>query len=136
MASFSGTAFSAGEVRIGAGESERRLEIPVGETLILHLPSPAEEILVGDAESLEAVLRTRSTVYLFAQALGRADVFVVGVGGRRMVSLDVHVVQDLSLLRLMLDRLVPDHRVNLDSIESRVVLSASRGFSGAVASDS
>src|SRR5690606_15127217 len=109
-------------IAIGEAESSRFVRIPLNKSLIVHLPQEARDVLVSGPAVVEAVVRSKRTVYLIGREVGQTSVFFFDQDGRQILNLEVEVERDLLALKAMLDRVLPDNSISVDSINGNVVL--------------
>ncbi len=109
-------------IAIGEAESSRFVRIPLNKSLIVHLPQEARDVLVSGPAVVEAVVRSKRTVYLIGREVGQTNVFFFDQDGRQILNLEVEVERDLLALKAMLDRVLPDNSISVDSINGNVVL--------------
>lgn len=96
-------------VRIGPGEGtiSRRVNVAVGKSVIIDLPSDAREVFVANPGVANAVVRSTRKIFLIGQQAGATSVFAFDEEGRQIASLDVDVGRDLEALRETLRRSIP-----------------------------
>src|SRR5262245_8608210 len=56
-------------------QGSRYVRIGLNKSIVLHLPAAARDVLVGNPDIVDAVIRTKNTAYLFARAAGQTNVF-------------------------------------------------------------
>jgi len=106
-------------------DSGRFVRLGLNKSMVVRLPAPARDVLVGNPAIVEAVVRTQNTAYLFAKAPGQTNIFFFDDDGRQILNLDVEVSQDMKGLRKLLDRAIPGTRVTVDTIGENIVLGGS-----------
>ena len=112
--------------RAEAGSSwtgDRTLRLAVNNSQVLRLPEAASDVLVGDPAIAEANLRTNSLVYLFAHKAGQTNIFFFNKAGKQILNLSVEITQDVSALKGLLSRSLPDAKIQVDTMGPAVVLS-------------
>ncbi len=111
-----------GEVTLRESATRQYVKIGLNKSLIVRLPRPARDILVGNQKIVDAVLRTAKTTYLLGKTVGQSNVFFFDAQGRQILNLEVQVERDLAVLKRMLRRLVSRNNIKLDSINDTVIL--------------
>ncbi len=116
-------------VGAGAASSEynsasnaRFVRIGLNKSLVVRLPAAATDVLIGNPEVVDAVVRTRNTAYLFARKVGQTNAFFFDVNGRQILSLDIEVAQDTKALSKLLMRALPGTGITVDTVGDNVVL--------------
>lgn len=107
----------------GEGRVSERLNLPLGEAAILHLPVDAVEVMVANETVADAVVRTPRRALLLGQSVGRTNIFFFDRDGQLILDLDVRVERDMDGLREALARFVPGARIEAESMNSNIVLS-------------
>lgn len=100
----------------------RFVRLGLNKSMVVRLPAPARDVLIGNPAIVEAVVRTQNTAYLFAKAPGQTNIFFFDDDGRQILNLDVEVSQDMKALRQLLQRTMPGSQVTVDTVGENVVL--------------
>lgn len=116
---------SAPIVHIGPGEGSiaRRVDIAVGKSVIIELPTDAKEVFVANPAVANAVVRSTRKIFLIGQQAGATSVFVFDADGRQIASLDVDVGRDLDGLRQTLRRSLPGSQIDVQAAGDSILLS-------------
>ena len=114
----------AGDYGVSAagGDGGRLVRIGLNKSIVIKLPGQARDVLVGNPDIVDAVVRTKSTAYLFARAVGQTNIFFFDANGQQILALDLEVAQDMTALQKLVRRTVPGSRVVVDTIGDNVVL--------------
>jgi pilus assembly protein CpaC len=104
-------------------EGGRLVRIGLNKSIVIKLPGEARDVLIGNPDIVDAVIRTRNTAYLFARALGQTNIFFFDASGRQILSIDLEVAQDMVALQKLINRTIPGTRVRVDTVGDNVVLS-------------
>ncbi|MCC5997083.1 MAG: type II and III secretion system protein family protein [Oceanicaulis sp.] len=107
----------------GDGQVSQRLNLPLGQAAVLHLPVDATEVMVANDTVADAVVRTPRRAVLLGQAVGRTNIFFFDSDGQLILDLDVRVERDMAGLREALTRFVPGGRIEAESMNANIVLS-------------
>lgn len=105
-----------------AAEDSRFLRMGLNKTVVIRLPVAAKDVLVGNPAVVDAVVRTRTTAYLFAKANGQTNIFFFDEGGRQILNLDIEVAADVKALKQLLDRTMPGNQITIDTVASNIIL--------------
>jgi pilus assembly protein CpaC len=98
------------------------IRIGLNKSKVITLPAPARDVLVGNPEIVEVVVRTQNTAYLFARAPGQSNAYFFDENGRQIMALDIEVTQDMAALHQLIQRTIPDSQITVDTIGNNVVL--------------
>ncbi|QIG48834.1 type II and III secretion system protein family protein [Nordella sp. HKS 07] len=106
-----------------AGGDGRLVRIGLNKSIVIKLPGEARDVLVGNPDIVDAVVRTKNTAYLFARAIGQTNIFFFDANGQQILALDLEVTQDKAALQKLVRRTIPGSRIVVDTIGDNVVLS-------------
>jgi len=113
----------ASDYGTSAGSSGRLVRIGLNKSIVIKLPGEARDVLVGNPDIVDAVVRTKNTAYLFARAIGQTNIFFFDANGQQILGLDLEVSQDMVALQKLIQRTVPGSRIKVDTIGENIVLS-------------
>ena len=105
-----------------AGEDARFLRMGLNKSVVIRLPVPAKDVLIGNPDVVEAVVRTRTTAYLFAKKNGQTNIFFFSDAGRQILNLDIEVAADVKALKELLDRTLPGNQIVIDTVADNIIL--------------
>ncbi len=105
-----------------ADDGSRFLRMGLNKSVAIRLPVAAKDVLVGNPAVVDAVVRTRTTAYLFAKANGQTNVFFFDDQGRQILNLDIDVAVDTRALKQLLDRTLPENQITIDTVGDNVIL--------------
>jgi pilus assembly protein CpaC len=105
-----------------AAEDARFLRMGLNKSVVIRLPVAAKDVLVGNPAVVDAVVRTRTTAYLFAKANGQTNIFFFDEAGRQILNLDIEVAADVKALKQLLDRTMPGNQITIDTVASNIIL--------------
>ena len=100
----------------------RQVRLGLNKSMIVELPREMREVMVSNPKKLDAVLQTSTRAYLIGTDLGEASIFFADKDGHQIVTLEVTVERDLSGLSDLLNRLLPNSKIQVQGIGERVVL--------------
>jgi pilus assembly protein CpaC len=98
------------------------IRIGLNKSMVITLPAPARDVLVGNPAIVEVVVRTQNTAYLFARAPGQSNAYFFDESGRQILALDIEVTQDMAALHQLIHRTIPGTQITVDTIGENVVL--------------
>jgi pilus assembly protein CpaC len=98
------------------------LRIGLNKSIVIRLPAKAHDVIVGNPEIVDAVVRSKNTAYLFARAVGQTNIFFFDESGQQILNLDLEVTVDVTALRHLLQRSIPGTKVTVDSVNNSIVL--------------
>lgn len=103
--------------------ASRLVRIGLDKSIVIHLPADAKDVVVGNPDIVDAMVRTKNTAYLFARKAGQTNVFFFDANGQQIMALDLEVTLDTLALKKLLQRTLPGNHITVDSIGMNLVLS-------------
>ncbi|MCA3693370.1 type II and III secretion system protein family protein [Aquidulcibacter sp.] len=100
----------------------QRLTLGLGKSAIVDLPVDARDVVVSDPNITDAVMRTGRRAVLLGTRAGETNVFFLDAQGRQILALEIRVARDTSELNALIQRLVPEARVVVDSVGDSIIL--------------
>lgn len=115
----------AGDVDYAAGEEQgsRFLRIGLNKSAVIKLPAEARDVVVGNPAIAEAIVRTKTTAYIFAHGVGQTNMFFFDAQGQQILAIDLEVSLDMTALQKLINRTLPKAKIKVDTIGDNVVLS-------------
>ena len=98
------------------------VRIGLNKSKVITLPGAARDVLVGNPDIVEVVVRTQNTAYLFARSPGQSNAYFFDENGRQIMALDIEVTQDTAALNQLIQRTIPGSQITVDTIGENVVL--------------
>ena len=105
-----------------AGEQGRFLRIGLNKSVVVRLPAEARDVIVGNNDIVDVVVRSKNTAYLFARKAGQTNIFFFDREGQQILSLDLEVALDTTAIRKLINRTLPGNRITVDMVGMNVVL--------------
>jgi pilus assembly protein CpaC len=106
----------------GQQDDPNFLRIGIGKTAVIKLPATVKDVIVGDPQVVDVVIRNRNTAYLFARNASQTNVFFFDANGQQILSLDLEVAVDSKAIKKLIDRTVPGNSIQVDTMGKNVVL--------------
>ncbi len=126
VGTFNITSAAATDLDAGAGQNQSSdnqfVRLALNKSAVIKLPTDAYDVVIGESSIVDAVLRKKDTVYLFAKTVGQTNVFFFDQEGNQIMALDFEVVRDPLPLKKMLQRHIPGNRITVDNAESNIIL--------------
>jgi pilus assembly protein CpaC len=98
------------------------VRIGLNKSIVIRLPAEAHDVIVGNPEIVDAVVRSKNTAYLFARTIGQTNIFFFDKNGQQILNLDLEVAIDVTALRNLLQRSIPGTKITVDTVNNSVVL--------------
>ena len=104
-----------------AAQSER-MELEIDEGQIIRLPRPAQNIFIGNPKVADITVMSPRIIYVFGKKTGGTTFYAIDANERIMTKRDIVVGHNLGRLREELNRIVPDGRIQVASVNGGIVL--------------
>jgi pilus assembly protein CpaC len=96
--------------------------IALNKSAVVTLPAEAKDVVVGNTDIVDVVIRNKSTAYLFARKAGSTNIFFFDANGQQIMAMDLEVALDTSALQQLLQRNLPGTHIVVDVIGNNVAL--------------
>jgi pilus assembly protein CpaC len=103
----------------------KRLALGKGKSLLIDFPYDLRDVLVGDPESVDAVVQTSNRVFLVAKKTGQTNAFFFDANGNQVLTLEITVGADLTSLDDLVRRLIPGSNVRAELAGSAIAITGS-----------
>jgi pilus assembly protein CpaC len=110
-----------------------QFELPLNKTRPIELDRAVRDVIIGNPEIADVVVRAPGQVYLIGRAVGETNVFLVDSKGGLVRKLEVVVQPDGSAVEAAIRQLLPKERINAKGVGNAVVLSGVASSDGAAA---
>lgn len=105
-----------------AGSDGQFVRIGLNKSIVIRLPAEAHDVIVGNPEIVDAVVRSKNTAYLFARGIGQTNIFFFDKAGQQILNLDLEVAVDAMALQKLIQRSIPGTRITVEWADKNVVL--------------
>ncbi|PTS88249.1 MULTISPECIES: type II and III secretion system protein family protein [unclassified Caulobacter] len=110
-------------IDLTAGAGARVLDLPLGKSAIIELPTDVRDMLVTNPLVADAVLRSPRRIYVLGLTAGATDAAFFDASGRRILTLNIRVGQDTSLLSSTLNTVISGGTIKVVPLKDSVILS-------------
>lgn len=112
----------------GQSAVSRQIRLGLNKSTVVDLPRPVADVVITNSGIADAVVQTTQRIIFRGVSSGETNAFLFDEQGRELLNLEIVVESDLSGMKDLLARHMPEARVNVESVNGAVVLT------GAVAS--
>ncbi len=111
-------------LRIGAGApgTSQQIKLGLNKSMIIELPRDVRDVMVSNPAQIEAVLQSSRRAYLIGKKPGEANILFTDKDGNQVATLEVSIERDLTALGDLLNRLLPNSHIAIQTVGERVVL--------------
>jgi pilus assembly protein CpaC len=106
----------------GYAGASRTVTLGLSKSIIVELPVAAQDVLVSDPETADAMMRSARRAYIIGKKVGQTNIFFFDEHGQRILALEVQVERDIAMLESTIARLVPGSQVGVEALNDNVVL--------------
>jgi pilus assembly protein CpaC len=110
-----------------------QFELPLNKTRPIELDRAVRDVIIGNPEIADVVVRAPGQVYLIGRSVGETNVFLVDSKGGLVRKLEVVVQPDGSAVEAAIRQLLPKERINAKGVGNAVVLTGVASSDGAAA---
>ena len=118
---------TGGNLLISGAHAEIRKSLRMGlyKSAVVRLPAGVKDVLIGNPEVADVVLRSRKTLYVFARKIGQTNIFLLDRNGNPIARVDLAVEIDLKPLQRSLKKVLPDADIRIETVGNQLILSGS-----------
>ena len=106
----------------GDAVNTMELRLPINKSAVVDLGHPAADVIISNPAVADVFVQTSKRLIFRGIQSGNTNAFIFDKNGNQLLNLEITVEQDVQDLAKILERLVPDARVNVDGINGNVVL--------------
>ena len=111
-------------IKVAASEATSRfLSLGIGKAVVVDLPRDIKDVLVADPTTANAVIRTSRRAYLIGMKAGRTNILFFDAEGQQIGCYDIAVTREVSNIRALLKRMLPDADITIEELGQSLVLS-------------
>ena len=104
--------------------SPQRLSLTVGKSIIIQSPGPVRRVSLVSPEIADAMVLTTHQIYVTGKAPGITSLTLWGVDNKVIAFLDLEISPDISRLKEMLHRILPDEKdIKVSTTHDHITLS-------------
>ena len=105
-----------------AQSSGHFFRVALNKSAVVTLPADARDVIVGNNDIVDVVIRNKNTAYLFARKIGATNIFFFDGNGQQVMQLDLEVALDTLPLLNLIKRTLPGTHITVDVLNANVVL--------------
>jgi pilus assembly protein CpaC len=98
------------------------LDLGIGASIVIDLPSDAREIFIGNPAIANAVIRSPRKLYVIGTAEGQTNIYAMDEQGRTFANYEVTIGRDYNVLRRTLRTAIPGSTVNVVVVGDTIIL--------------
>jgi pilus assembly protein CpaC len=100
----------------------KNVHLPVGKARLIRLPVSVRDVLIGNPETADIVIKTPRLAYLVGRNVGSTNAFFLDVNGKEIMRLEIQVEIDVVAVRETLQQLIPNSDVKVTAVNKDLFL--------------
>jgi pilus assembly protein CpaC len=92
------------------------------KSTLLILPRELRDVIVSNPEIVDTVVQSSNRVYLIGKKVGQSNAFFFDANGQQIVTLEVVVDHDTSVLESLFARLIPGSNIHAEVLNDTIIL--------------
>ncbi|MFT7575915.1 MAG: pilus assembly protein CpaC [Alphaproteobacteria bacterium] len=101
------------------------LTVALNKSLLIELPRELRDVVVSDPATLDVVVQSSNRAYLIGKKYGQANAFFFDAHGERILTLEIQVERDTSVLDALYHRLMAGSNITTEVINDTLILTGS-----------
>lgn len=106
----------------GESNATKHTILGLNKSTIIELDRAAADVVITNPEIADAVVQTSKRIIFRGVEVGQTNAFIFDKNGKQLLNLEIRVEQDLTTLDEMIQRYVPDARVNVAAVNDGLVI--------------
>ena len=101
----------------------KKVRIGLGKSMMIELPREIRDVVVSNPEIVDAVVQTSTRAYLIGkQKTGQSSAFFFDADGEQLLTLEITVERDVTVLSDLLNRLIRHANINVEILNETIIL--------------
>lgn len=101
----------------------QRIDLGIGGSMVIDLPTDAREIFIGNPAIANAVIRSPRKLYVIGTAEGQTNLYAMDDEGRTFANYEVTIGRDFNVLRRTIKTALPGSQINVVVVGDTIILS-------------
>lgn len=100
----------------------RSIRLGKNKSVLIELPVGLRDVVVSDPKIMDAVVQSANRVYLIGKANGQSNAFFFDASGQQILTLEVSIERDTSVLDALFRRLIPGSNIKTEMLNDTLIL--------------
>ena len=109
----------------GKADHSQYVVLGLDKSMIIELDEPAADVVITNPAIADAVVQTSKRIIFRGVGYGQTNAFVFDRDGNQILNLEIGVEMDMASLHHLIERHVPDARVQVEGLNGNVVITGS-----------
>lgn len=110
-------------LQVMRGSPSRALEVPMNRAVVVESDVPFAELSIANPGIADISSLTDRTIYVLGKEPGRTTLTILGVDGRLITNVEVHVTPDIAEFKERLEQILPGERIEVRTANDGIVMS-------------
>lgn len=107
----------------GGSNASTRVELGLNKSTVVELETPASDVVITNPAIADAVVQTSKRIIFRGVAIGQTNAIIFDASGRQLANLDLNVEFKTTELEALIEKHVPDARVEVESANGKMLVS-------------
>jgi pilus assembly protein CpaC len=103
----------------------RGMKIGRNKSMLVEVPRELRDVIVSSPDIVDAVVQSSNRVYLIGKKVGQANAFFFDSRGQQIITFEIIVEHDTSVLDTLFTRLLPGSHIKSEILNETVILTGS-----------
>ncbi|NJO33285.1 MAG: type II and III secretion system protein family protein [Rhodospirillales bacterium] len=103
--------------------AHKGIKLGRNKSTLVEVPRELRDVIVSNPEIMDAVVQSSNRVYLIGKKVGQSNAFFFDINGKQIVTLEVSIEHDTSVLESLFKRLIPGSNIKAEVLNETVILS-------------
>lgn len=100
----------------------RQIKLGKNKSVLIELPTELRDVVVSDPKIMDAVVQSSNRVYLIGKDIGQSNAFFFDSNGERILTLEVSIDRDTTVLDALYRRLIPGSNIKTEILNDTIIL--------------
>ena len=100
----------------------KKIRVGLSKSMMIELPREVRDVVISDPTIVDAVVQTATRTYLIGKKSGQANAFFFDADGEQLLTLEITVERDVTVLNDLLNRLIKNAKITAEILNDTVIL--------------
>ena len=91
--------------------ADQVVRLPLNKTLQLQLPNAVRDVIVGNQDIADVIVRSPTQLFLLGRKVGDTNVFLLDSSGKVILQFEINVHPDTDSIKALLTQLLPSENI-------------------------
>jgi len=100
----------------------RKIDLGIGKSVIIDLPSDAKEVFVANPSVANAVVRSTRKLFVIGVASGSTSIYITDAAGQQIAAVEVNIGREMGVLERSLRAALPNSSIVVTPVGDSIIL--------------